>query len=277
MASVQAGASFAKELFPLIGARGTSALRLSIAAVILCAVSRPWRHALDARQWRPLLAYGVTLGVMNLVFYLALARIPLGVTVALEFMGPLTVALLASRRLRDVFWAFLAAAGLVAIVGRGLHTAQLDLIGVLFALGAAVCWGLYIVIGQRVGAVIPAGVATAYGMVIAAGVVLPAWAIHGDPLPLTPRTVGIGLLVAVLSSALPYSLEMVALQRLPTKTFGICMSLEPALGAIFGLAMLGEYLHPLQWIGIACVMCASAGSVATSAPSHAPPTLEVTT
>jgi len=277
MVSVQAGASFAKQLFPVLGARGTTALRIAVAALILCVVSRPWRHRLGARQWRPLIAYGVILGVMNFVFYLALERIPLGVTVALEFMGPLTVALLASRRLGDVFWALLAAAGLVAIVGRGLHAAQLDLVGVLFALAAAVCWGLYIIIGQRVGAVVPAGVATAYGMLIAACVVLPGWALGGEPMPLTSHTIGLGVLVGVLSSAVPYSLEMVALQRLPAKTFGICMSLEPAIAAVLGLLLLGEHLQLVQWLGILAVIGASAGSIAASAPSHAPATLEVTT
>jgi inner membrane transporter RhtA len=269
MSSVQLGASFAKTLFPILGAHGATLARLSIAGVLMCAVMRPWRHVrtLTARQWRFLLAYGTVLGVMNVAFYMSLERIPLGVAVAVEFTGPLTVALLASRKRTDVLWAVLAATGLVLISVLGaserLGTA-LDPIGVVYALVAGVCWGLYIVIGQRAGEGVPASVVSSLGMLTAALVAIPLCAVGLPVVAITGKLMLMALALALLSSAIPYSLEMVALQRLPAKTFGILMSAEPAIGAVVGLAFLHEQLGGLQWIGIACVVAASAGSAMTA-------------
>jgi len=291
MISVQAGASIAKRLFPILGAGGVSALRLTLAAVILCVINRPWRFPLTRTMRRTLVLYGIVLGAMNFLFYLALARVPLGVAVALEFTGPLAVALLASRQPRDILWALLAAVGIAAIIAPGLSAGmqaaqggvpmgQMDPMGIVYALGAGVCWGLYIVVGQRAGVGIPGGVATTAGMIVASGVVILACLAQRTPVVLPATMVGevagVGCIVAILSSALPYSLEMVALQRLPTKTFGICMSLEPALGAIMGMLVLGEHLISTQWIGMTCVMLASIGSLMMAPPTvTVPPKVDI--
>jgi inner membrane transporter RhtA len=264
--SIQLGASIAKQLFPFVGSYGVTALRLALAAVILCAIHRPWRHRLARTEHRFVIAYGIVLGVMNLLFYLALSRIPLGVAVALEFTGPLSVALFTSHRAVDVVWAVLAGCGIVLLLPITSLTAPLDTIGILYALGAGVCWGLYILIGHRAGSTIPGGVVTAWGMLIGACVVIPIWSIHAKPVMWTGSLLGRTVLVAILSSALPYSLEMMALKRLPAKTFSIFMSGEPAVAAVLGLVFLHEYLGMPQWIAIFCIIVASVGSTAMATP-----------
>jgi inner membrane transporter RhtA len=231
---------------------------------MLCAVYRPWRHSLTAEERRIVFAYGAVLGVMNLTFYMAIARIPLGIAVALEFTGPLAVAILSSHRPRDFVWAALAACGIVALLPITKSAANLDILGVVYALMAGVCWGLYIIFGQRAGKTLPAGVVTGWGMLIAACVATPFCFINPDPMTLNWHVVWLAVAVAVLSSALPYSLEMIALQRLPAKTFGIFMSVEPALAALLGLVILHEHLAVMQWLGIACIILASVGSTATA-------------
>lgn len=262
--SLCVGSSFAKTLFPALGATGTTAIRVGLAALILVAVWRPWRWPLAAADLRTLVPYGVVLGCMNLSFYLAIARIPLGVAIAIEFTGPLLLAMASSRRALDFVWIGFAVLGLGLLLPTPAGTAPLDPIGVAFALAAAACWALYIVTGQRVGG-LHAGQATSLGMVIAALVVLPvglgpASAAFHDPMLLLA-----GLGVGVLSSAVPYSLEMVALRRLSKTTFGVMLSLEPAVGALAGLAVLGEGLTALQWAAIGSVIVASAGSVRNQA------------
>jgi inner membrane transporter RhtA len=264
MASIQTGAATAKlTLFPAVGAEGTTALRVVLAAAILMVLWRPWRAWPRGAAAGWIVLYGAAMGVMNLLFYMALKTIPLGVAVALEFTGPLVVAIAGSRRRLDFAWAALAAAGVALLLPMGRLSAPLDPAGLALALGAGGCWALYIVFGKRAGAS-GAGRATALGMTAAALIAAPVgYASAGLDL-LSPALLPAALAVAVLSSALPYSLEMVALTRLPQRTFGVLMSLEPALGALSGLILLGERLTLAQSAAVAAVMAASIGSAATA-------------
>jgi inner membrane transporter RhtA len=257
MSSIQVGAALAQHLFPAVGAIGTSALRVCLAALILLAVRRPKLPKLEGRAVRSLLLYGGSLGLMNLSFYLALRTIPLGVAVAVEFVGPLVVAAASHRRRLDIVWLVLAAAGLALLAPFGRQA--LDPVGLLFALAAGLFWGLYIVFGQAAGRIGEAAAST-YGMVIAALVILPFGVASAGVRLLDPSLLPLAVAVAVLSSALPYSLEMFALTRVPRTTFGTLMSLEPAIGALSGWALLGQHLSLRQQSAIAAVILASAGA-----------------
>ncbi|TWI57452.1 inner membrane transporter RhtA [Pseudomonas duriflava] len=259
MLSIHSGASLAKTLFPSVGATGVTALRLGFGALLLLIVFRPWNAPLGRLPWRMLLGYGLSMGLMNVLFYLALERLPLGIAVALEFTGPLSLALLGSRRPLDFAWIALAVIGILLLLPWSAQQAPIDLLGVAYALGAALCWALYIVFGQKTGA--EHGTQTvALGAVIAALAVVP-WsvAVAGNAL-LSATLLPLGLAVAVLSMALPFTLEMMAMTRLPTSTFGLLMSLEPAIGALCGMLFLHEHLSTLQWIAIASIMAATAGT-----------------
>ena len=260
------GAASAKGLFPLVGAEGVTALRVSIAAVILMAVWRPWRTWPGRRALPDLIAYGAMLGLMNLCIYQAMARIPIGVAIAIEVTGPLAVALFGSRRPRDVLWVVLAMTGLLPLLPvRG--ATGLDPVGMGWAVAAAACWALYIVFGKRASA-LPGGQAAAWGMLVATTFTLPLGVAQAGSALLAPGVLLTGLAVAVLSSAAPYSLEMVALRRLPRHVFGLLVSASPAVAALVGFFMLGERLSALQWAAIACVVGASAGSaLGASAPA----------
>jgi inner membrane transporter RhtA len=274
--SVQLGASYAKTLFPLIGPLPTALLRISLATAVLLPVWRPWRARLDRRAAAAILLYGVCLGIMNMTFYLALTRVPLGVCVALEFLGPLSVALLASRRRLDFVWAALAAVGVLLILPLRAEQAPLDGWGVLLALVAGACWAFYIVFGKKAGALVHGGVATSLGMAVATLIALPFGLSAARLGAVTPRVLAVAFGVAVFSSAVPYSLEMFALETMPARTFGILMSLEPAVAALFGLAILKERLDASRWAAIACVIVASAGSSATAREAlPADPALEL--
>ncbi|MDB5688346.1 MAG: hypothetical protein JWL91_222 [Sphingomonas bacterium] len=263
MVSVQGGASYAKRLFPLVGAQGTTALRLGIAAILLAIVMRPWRSRISRTTAPALIGYGVALGAMNLMFYLSLRTVPLGIAVALEFLGPLAVAMLSSRRAIDFVWIALAVAGVAVLLPIGASAHDVDPGGAALAIGAGIGWAFYILFGQRAGAAHGAQT-TAIGTAIAAIVVVPVGIAHAGADLLSAPLLWSGLIVAVLSSALPYSLEMMALTRLPTQTFGTLMSLEPAVAAVSGLAFLGETLTGVQWLAIGAVMFASAGTALTS-------------
>jgi inner membrane transporter RhtA len=261
--SFQAGAAIAKQLIPAIGAPGTTALRLGLSAVLVLLIQRPWRSWPTRSSMPVIVVYGLSIGVMNFVFYQALRTIPLGIAVALEFTGPLAVALAGSRRRIDFIWIGLAAGGLLLLLPLDLFgptAAALDPAGVFFALLAGACWALYIVFGQKAGRAHGPSAAT-WGMIIAASFTVPVGIADAGRALLTPAVLLQGLAVAVLSSALPYTLEMIALRRLSTKTFGTLMSLEPAVAALVGLAFLHERLTPMQWTAIAAVMVASAGVV----------------
>jgi inner membrane transporter RhtA len=256
------GATLAKSLFPFVGAGGAAALRLSLAAAILLLVWRPWHIRLTKPQLRTVVVYGVALGWMNYLFYLALSYIPLGITMALEFTGPLGVALFASRRPIDFLWIALAALGLAALLPLGLGGQPLSMLGVAYALGAGLCWALYIIFGRRAGAA-HGGQVTSLGMLIGAVMVVPVGYSNSGTALFAPAILPAALGVAVLSSALPYTLEMYAMPRVPTRTFGVLMSLNPALGALAGLIFLHETLSLVQWGAIVSIVAASAGSGAT--------------
>jgi inner membrane transporter RhtA len=264
MISVQIGAALVKGLFPVAGVAGATALRLGFASLILAAVWRPWRMRPTRREARSILVYGIAMGCMNFCFYSALSRIPLGIAVALEFTGPLALAIAASHRAVDYLWVVLAALGLLALLPLGHRS--ISTVGILFALGAGVCWALYIVFGRKAGAA-HGGVTTAMGTAVAAVIVTPIGVMQAGGSLLDPAILPAAFGVAVLSSALPYSLEMFALTRIPTKSFGVLMSAEPALGALSGLVFLHERLSVIQWAAIASIIAASAGSAATSGPT----------
>lgn len=263
MVSLSAGTAFAKPLFASLGAEGTTALRVGLSALILLALWRPWRLTLTRSDRGALLLYGGVLGAMNLLFYLSLRTIPLGLAIAIEFSGPLALALGASRRAVDFLWIACAVLGLSLLLPVSGFSAGLDPVGVACALGAALCWALYIVFGQRVGH-LPGGPAVALGMSVAAVTVLPFGLAAAGTRLLDPAILGVGLGVAALSSALPYTLEMVALKRLPKQSFGVLLSLEPAIGSLAGLAMLGERLSATEWLAIACVVVASVGNTVST-------------
>jgi inner membrane transporter RhtA len=259
MASYQLGAALAKQLFPAIGAQGATACRLGLGALILLLVRRPWRSWQRGRDLRALWGYGVSIGVMNLVFYLSLRTIPLGIAVALEFTGPLALALFGSRRLLDFIWIALVVAGLLLLLPLRGQTHALDPVGVLYALAAGVGWACYIVLGQRAGSA-HGGDAVTWGTSIAALVAIPVGVAHAGSALFDPALLPFALGVALLSSAVPYSLEMMALTRLPTRSFGTLLSLEPAFAALAGVALLGEHLSLLQWLAIAAIIVAAAGT-----------------
>ena len=259
MLSIQSGASFAKTLFPATGAVGLTSLRISFAAIILMAIWRPWRSC-SWTELKKLFSYGVVLGLMNVTFYLSVERIPLGVAVALEFTGPLAVAICLSRKPLDFLWVGLAVVGVAALLIPSRTHPALDGRGVAFGLAAAVFWGLYILLGKRAGSGVHSGHAAAWGMTFAAVTVLPLAFLSHDHRFLAPSLWPAALGVAIFSSALPYSLEMLALKRLTPMRFGLLMSLEPALAALVALAILGEHLTLVQWLAIACVVAASVGS-----------------
>ena len=260
MVSFQAGASIAKQLIPAIGAPATTALRLGLSALIICILQRPWRSLPSRSSLAVILVYGLALGTMNFVFYMALRTIPLGIAVALEFTGPLAVALVGSRRRADFLWIALAVLGLMFLLPLSRTERSLDPVGVAFALAAGFCWALYIIFGQKAGrAHGPA--ASAWGMLIAASFTVPiGLALTGRGI-LSPAVLPRGFAVAVLSSAFPYTLEMIALRQLSTKTFGTLMSLEPAIAALAGLVFLSERLTATQSFAIGAVMIASMGTV----------------
>lgn len=270
MCSIQVGAALAQHLFPVVGAPGTTALRVGLAALILLAVRRPSLKGLASRDLAGLGLYGVSLGLMNLCFYIALRTIPLGVAVAVEFIGPLAVAAASHRSRLDILWLVLAAGGLALLAPLG--AGALDPVGLLLALAAGVFWGLYILFGQAI-ARIGEGAATAFGMATAAVVVIPFGVATAGVRLLDPALLPLSLAVAALSSALPYSLEMFALPRLPRSTFGTLMSLEPAIGALAGFLLLGQHLSLRQGAAIAAVIAASAGAAFSliAAKAKAPP------
>ncbi|MEG5852952.1 threonine/homoserine exporter RhtA [Enterobacter mori] len=265
MLSIQSGASLAKSLFPLVGAPGVTALRIALGTLILVVIFKPWRLRFKKEQRLPLLLYGLALGAMNYMFYLSIQTIPLGIAVALEFTGPLAVALFSSRRPVDFIWVVLAVLGLWFLLPLGQSVAQIDLTGAALALGAGACWAVYILTGQRAGE--EHGPATvALGSLIAAIIFVPLGMAQATESIWQWSILPIGLAVAILSTALPYSLEMIALTRLPTRIFGTLMSMEPALAAISGMVFLGETLTFTQTLALCSIIAASMGSTLTMRP-----------
>lgn len=264
MASYQCGASLAKHLFPQIGAQGATAYRLGLSALFLLLLRRPWRRHHGGRDSRALWSYGLSMGAMNMAFYMSLQTIPLGIAVALEFTGPLALAVIGSRRVVDFAWIALVAIGLAMLLPLGTHVRSLDPLGVVYAFVAGLCWALYIVMGKKVGLAYGAD-AVALGTSMGALLAIPFGIAHaGSAMLLPPALIPYAIGVAVLSSALPYSLEMVALTRLPTRTFSTLLSLEPAFAAVAGVVFLSEALAGLQWLAIGAIVVAAAGASLTA-------------
>ncbi|GFZ86951.1 threonine/homoserine exporter RhtA [Dyella caseinilytica] len=270
MASYQCGAAIAKQLFPLVGAQGATAFRLGLGALIMLLVRRPWRTARSSGDWRALWGYGLSIGAMNLVFYMSLRTIPLGIAVALEFTGPLAIALFSSRRALDFAWIALAVIGLLLLLPLRGEAHALDPTGVMYALAAGVGWALYILFGQKAGTAYGSDAVT-LGIAIGALVAVPAGVAHAGTALFSPALLPLGLGVAFLSSVLPYSLEMVALTRLPARSFSVLLSLEPAIAALAGATFLGERLSALQWLAVAAIIAASAGAALSARRPMAEP------
>ncbi len=266
MLSIQGGAAFAKTLFPTLGPLGTTGLRVGLAAALLALVFRPNLRLLTREDWRAVLPYGAALGLMNLTFYLSLTHLPLGLAVTLEFVGPLLLALVSSRRAVDFVWVALAALGIALIAPlTGDGAARLDPLGVALALTAGGFWAAYILAGGAVGQRLPGTTGVVAGMLVAAVICVPFGVAQAGVGLLAPGALLGGLGVAALSSALPYTLEMRALRAIPARVFGVMMSLEPALAALSGLLFLSERLSLRQWLALLCVIAASAGISLTSA------------
>lgn len=257
--SLQFGAALAAGLFPRAGALGVVALRLAFAAVALLVLCRPAIRGHGPGDWLHIVAFGGTLAGLNTLFYQAIERIPLGATVTLEVLGPLTLSVVASRRAASLLWAALALAG-VFLLGHGGFE-RLEAAGVTFALAAGALWACYIVLSSRVGARFPGADGLALALAFGAALSLPVGIVSAGVALLDPVTLGLGLAVAVLSSVLPYTLELLALRRLPAATFAVLMSLGPAIAAFAGFAVLGQDLSLLEGTGIALVVLASAGAV----------------
>jgi inner membrane transporter RhtA len=276
--SVQLGAGVATRLFHQLAPATVTGLRLWSAALILLIVGgrgawaastgvaarRAWRDALTA------VAFGVCLGIMNYVFYQAIARIPLGVAVTVEFLGPLAVAVAGSRRPVDLLWVTLAAAGVVLLTGTG--TAHLNAAGIVFAALSAAGWAGYIVLSAATGRRFPGSSGLVIAMLVAALVVTPTAVAAAGPALRRPSVLATGASVGVLSSAIPYGVELRALRRLSTRVFGIWMSLEPAVAALIGLALLGQHLSVSEWAAVGCVVvaCVGAARSAPAAPAPSP-------
>lgn len=254
------GTSFAKRLFPLVGAEGTAAYRVGFSALILLAVCRPWRTPITRPALLATIRYGAVLGLMNLCFYMAIRTIPLGLAIAIEFLGPLTVSVIHSHRPAHFAAVALAAMGLALLLPITSGHPALDPVGIGFALGAGLFWGLYIIFGQQTRDV-PSRQAVAIGMATAAVIVVPIGIHAAGAVLLSPSLMVLGLVPAVLSSSIPYSLELVALKHIPANRFGVLMSVEPAVGALAGALLLGERLWPQQVLAVALVVSASIVSV----------------
>lgn len=268
--SITWSAALAKQLFATLTPPGVTALRLFFSALILIVVMRPWRHPLPRPAWGAVVVYGGSLGCMNLCFYLAIDRLPLGIAVGLEFTGPLLLSLFASRSKGDIVWAGLAIMGVATLVfGKALAAGQttsvtsLDPVGLLFIALASLCWTLYIVFGKKSGQL--AGPTTVvYAMCVAAIFTVPIGFSQAGMALFSLSIVPLAFALGLFSSALPYALEIVALEKLPTRTFGILMSLEPAFAAFSGFMFLHEQLSLTQWLALGSIVLASVGSTVSS-------------
>lgn len=268
IASVQLGAGVAKNLFDEISPTGLVWIRLASSSLVLLAIARPRLSGRDRTDWMTVLGFGLTLGLMNWSIYQSFSRIPIGIAVTIEFIGPLTLAIIGSRRPRDLVWAGLAAAGVLLLGG---ERADLDPVGVAFALVAGGSWAAYILLSGHTGRRWEGLDGLAIASVIAVLLLTPTLAgIDADPL-VDPRIVLLGTAVGLLSSVVPYSCELVALRRLRPALFGILMSLEPAAAALAGLLVVGEHLSAVQWLAVACVIAASVGATRVAAPAEPTP------
>jgi len=260
--SVQCGAAIAKTLFPAIGAAGTASIRIGVSALILFLAYRPNFKKITKEQWKIVIPYGLALGAMNLIFYFSIERIPIGLAVTLEFVGPLLLAISGSKRWIDYGWVVLAAIGILLIAP--WTNDRLDPLGIICALLAGSFWAAYIVLGGKISKIMKDGYAVSTGMLFAAILVLPFGFLENGLSNLTPKLFGMGVALALLSSAIPFTLEMKALGQLPPRTFSILMSLEPAAASICAFIFLQESLNLYEILAVVCVVIASAGSTLTA-------------
>jgi inner membrane transporter RhtA len=268
ISSVQVGAAWATTIFHQVGASGACLLRLASASAVMLALTRPRWRTLSRGQWVTAGALGLVLAAMNLTFYHAISRIPLGTAVTIEFIGPLLVALAGSRRVRDLVWAALAAGGIIALCHGVTRGTSVE--GLILAATAGLLWGGYILLQSQLGRAFKDSSGLALAMTIAAVVALPLGVAQGSSRLLIPGTLAIGVAVGMLSSAIPYSLELNALRRLSTATFGVLMSLEPAAAALAGAIVLGQAITLKDALGIGLVSAASLGASLTSNALHEP-------
>lgn len=262
IASVQVGATFARQLFAFIGPNGAVFLRVALGALILLVLGRPGRPRMAGAQWRSVIVFGLVIAGMNLSFYQAIDRIPLGVAVTIEFLGPLAVAIAGSRKPLDFAWAALAALGVTILSFKG--GGAVSGVGLAFALAAAVGWACYILLSQRVGRIVPGPKGLAFALAIAGIALLPFGVASAGTRLLQPHNLLAGALVAILSTAIPFSLEFAALRRLSSQAFGVLMSLEPAMGAAAGFVFLSQRLSLLDLVAVALVVAASIGATLRS-------------
>lgn len=255
--SLQIGAAFAKTIFPLVGTDGVAALRIGISALLLAIVFRPWTAKFQATYWPSIFIYGAMIGLMNLLIYRAFLHIPVGIAISIEVLGPLGISLLSTKRRTDIIWVLCALIGVLLLPFNQADTA-LSLTGVIYAVLAAICWGLYIKTASTVSQLGSKGVAT--GILIAALFMVPIGTIQAGSSLFTPNILMLGLIIALLSSAVPFLLDMYALKRLPRSIFGILMSASPAVSAMAGAIILDEQLSTLQWFGIAAISLACIGA-----------------
>ncbi|HET8604543.1 MAG TPA: EamA family transporter [Marmoricola sp.] len=266
--SVQFGAAIAKGLFDEVHPTALVWLRLATSAVVLLLLARPRLTGRSRRDWSTVVGFGLSLGVMNWAIYQSFSRIPLGIAVTLEFIGPLTVAVAGSRRARDLVWVLLAGAGVVLL---GAEPGRLTMAGVLFALVAGAAWGAYILLSAGTGRRWPGLEGLAVASVIATLLLAPAAVARSDGDFADPRILGLGAAIGMLSSVIPYSFEITALRRIRPAVFGILMSLEPAVAALAAMLVLQEFLTVTQWVAVGCVVAASVGATRSSPPSRAEP------
>lgn len=254
--SLQTGAAFAKSMFPLVGFSGVAALRVGISAIILFFLFKPYTITITGKDALNLAGYGIVLGLMNILIYKSFSYIPLGIAISIEVLGPLGVSILTSRKLLNLVWVLLALSGLV-LLPMSSATEALDPRGIFFALAAAICWGLYIVMAKRVA---PLGNrSVAIGMLVASFFIIPLGIANAGLILFSPAVLFSGLFIAILSSALPFILERFALNYLPSNVFGVLMSASPAVSAVAGYLVLHEQLSQMQWLGIGFISVACLG------------------
>lgn len=261
--AVQAGAVFAKKLFAVVGPEGVISLRLGFAALILLVVFKPWRINFRAGNIKKFLIYGISLGAMNFFFYKSLKEIPVGIAVGIEFTGPLAVALFYSRRPIDFIWIGLVILGVILLLPIGEEVNNVNFKGVFFALIAGFWWAIYIIFGRQVGKQYGIPIVSA-AMLVGAVLFAPIGIITEGVNLLSSHVLLLGLVVALLSSAIPFALELIAMTHIPTKTYGMLSSAEPAVGAIFGIIFLSEHLFVIQWAGLCAIILASFGATLTA-------------
>ncbi len=266
--SVQVGAAFSKGLFDVVSPTVMVWLRLATSTLVLLALARPRLRGRSRTDWAVMLAFGAALATMNWAIYQSIARLPLGVAVSIELLGPLTLALVLSRRRTDLLWVLLAGVGVALL---GFEGKEVTLPGVLFALLAAVAWAAYILLSAGTGRRWPGLSGLALASVVGTVALGPYAVVAGGADLLDGRVLAIGFLVGLLSSVVPYSLELAALREMPAKAFGVLMSLEPAAAALAGLVLLGELLGAVEWLAIACVVAASVGVTRSAAPPQVSP------